>query len=55
MIADTTIDAQLRRTIINRIENYDIVDLKRIAYEVRCEEMGLFPDSTYIEFGISED
>ena len=45
-----TIDAQIRRTIINKIENYDIVDLKRIAYEVRCEEMGIYPDSTYADF-----
>ena len=55
MISDDTIDLQLRRSIIKSIEGYDIGTLKRIAYEVRCEEMGLFPDNTYIEFGISED
>ena len=55
LISDTTQDKQLRRTILKSIESYDIGLLKRIAYEVRCEEMGLFPDSTYIEFGISED
>lgn len=50
MITDNAIDAQLRRTIIKSIENYDIVDLKRIAYEVRCEEMGIYPDQTYADF-----
>jgi len=38
-----------RRTILKSIESYDIGTLKRIAYEVRCEEMGIYPDSTYIE------
>jgi myo-inositol catabolism protein IolC len=33
MVTDTTQDAQIRRTI-----------LKRIVYEVRCEEMGIRPD-----------
>lgn len=55
LLKENTIDAQIRRTIIKSIETYDIGLLKRIAYEVRCEEMGLIPDSTYIEFGISED
>lgn len=54
LISDTTLDKQLRRTILQNIENYDIGTLKRIAYEVRCEEMGLLPDSTYIEYGITE-
>ena len=55
LLKENTIDSQIRRTIIKSIETYDIGLLKRIAYEVRCEEMGLIPDSTYIEFGISED
>ena len=50
MISDDTIDLQLRRTIIKSIEAYDILDLKRIAYEVRCEEMGIYPDNTYADF-----
>lgn len=50
LISDTTQDKQLRRTILQNIESYDIEQLKRIAYEVRCEEMGLFPDNTYLNF-----
>ena len=41
-MTDDTITAQLRRTILNKIESYEIEDLKRIAYEVRCEEMGIY-------------
>lgn len=48
MITDDTQDAQLRRTIINSVDNYDLLLLKRIAYEVRCEEMGLYPDSKFL-------
>jgi hypothetical protein len=45
MIADTTLDAQLRRTIQKTIENeMPLQLLKRIVYEVRCEEMGIRPD-----------
>jgi hypothetical protein len=47
---ETTQDKQIRRTILKSIESYDIGALKRIAYEVRCEEMGIYPDSTYIEW-----
>ena len=50
LISDTVQDKQLRRTILKSIESYDIEQLKRIAYEVRCEEMGLFPDNTYLNF-----
>ena len=50
MITDDTQTAQLRRTIINSVDNYDLQLLKRIAYECRCEEMGLFPDNTYLNF-----
>jgi hypothetical protein len=50
MITDDTIDLQLRRTILQGIEEMDIEMLKRIAYECRCEEMGLLPDNTYLNF-----
>jgi len=49
-IQDDTIDLQLRRTILKSIEEMDIETLKRIAYEVRCEEMGIYPDHTYTNF-----
>ena len=48
LISDTTEDKQLRRMIFNMIESYDIETLKRIAYECRCEEMGILPDNTYL-------
>jgi hypothetical protein len=48
LVTDTVSDKQTRRVIFNMIEAYDIETLKRIAYEVRCEEMGLLPDDTYI-------
>ena len=45
MVTDTTQDAQLRRTIQKTIENeMPLQLLKRIVYEVRCEEMGIRPD-----------
>ena len=45
MVTDTTQDAQLRRTIQKKIENeMPLQLLKRIVYEVRCEEMGIRPD-----------
>jgi hypothetical protein len=44
MIADTTQDAQIRRTIIQSVEQMDQRLLQRIAYECRCEEMGIRPD-----------
>ena len=50
LISDDTIDLQLRRSILNSIEEMDIEQLKRIAYECRCEEMGLLPDNTYLNF-----
>ena len=50
IISDDTIDLQLRRSILKAIESYDIEQLKRIAYECRCEEMGLLPDNTYLNF-----
>lgn len=50
LISDNAQDRQLRRTILKSIESYDIEDLKRIAYECRCEEMGLLPDNTYLRW-----
>ena len=47
---ETTQDQQIRRTILQKIEEMDIELLKRIAYEVRCEEMGIYPDQTYINW-----
>ena len=44
MIADTAQDAQIRRTIIQSVEQMDLRLLQRIAYECRCEEMGIHPD-----------
>lgn len=45
MIADTTTDAQIRRTIQKTIEQeMPLRLLKRIVYEVRCEELGIRPD-----------
>jgi hypothetical protein len=45
---DDTQTAQLRRTIVNSIDNYDLQLLKRIAYECRCEEMGIVPDNKFL-------
>jgi hypothetical protein len=45
MITDTTQDRQIRRSIIQSVENMDTRLLHRIAYEVRCEELGLHADS----------
>ena len=47
---DDTITARMRRTILKSIEDMDIEMLKRIAYECRCEEMGIYPDNTYLNF-----
>jgi hypothetical protein len=45
MVTDTTQDAQLRRTIQKTIEQeMPLRLLKRIVYEVRCEELGILPD-----------
>lgn len=48
MISDTVQDKQIRRTIVNSIDNYDLQLLKRIAYECRCEEMGIVPDNKFL-------
>jgi hypothetical protein len=45
MVTDTTQDQQIRHTIQKTIENeMPLQLLKRIVYEVRCEEMGIRPD-----------
>ena len=45
---DDTQTAQIRRTIFDVVESFEIEELKRIAYEVRCEQMGIRPDNTYL-------
>lgn len=44
MVTDTTQDMQIRRSIIQSVENMDLRLLQRIAYECRCEELGLHAD-----------
>jgi myo-inositol catabolism protein IolC len=44
MITDTTIDSQIRRSILKEVESMDLRLLQRIVYEVRCEELGIHPD-----------
>ena len=45
MITDTTQDKQIRRSIIQEVESMNLRLLQLIAYEVRCEELGIYPDS----------
>jgi hypothetical protein len=45
MVTDTTTDAQLRHTIRKTVLEMDLRLLQRIAYEVRCEETGIYPDA----------
>lgn len=54
-LKDDTQTAQLRRTIAKYIENYDLQLLKRIAYECRCEEMGISIDSKFLYTDITDD
>lgn len=45
MVTDTTQDKQIRRSIQRTIEQeMPLRLLKRIVYEVRCEELGIHPD-----------
>jgi myo-inositol catabolism protein IolC len=45
MVTDTIQDQQIRRTIQKTIEQeMPLRLLKRIVYEVRCEELGIRPD-----------
>jgi len=41
---------ELRQDILEEVEGMDIEMLKRIAYECRCEERGIYPDQTYIRW-----
>ena len=45
---------ELRQTILEEVEDMDIEMLKRIAYECRCEENGIYPDQTYIHWFFSQ-
>ena len=45
MVTDTTTDAQIRHTIRMAVLDMDLRLRQRIAYEVRCEEMGIHPDT----------
>ena len=45
MITNTTQDQQIRRSIQKNVEDMPLQLLKRIVYEVRCEELGIRPDS----------
>ena len=45
MFMPDTQDQQIRRSIIKSVEQMDLRLLQRIAYEVRCEEMGIYPDN----------
>jgi len=44
MITDTTQDQQIRRSIQKAVEEMDLRLLQRIAYECRCEELGIHAD-----------
>lgn len=44
IVTDTIIDRQIRRSIIQSVKDMDLRLLQRIAYEVRCEELGLHAD-----------
>ena len=46
---DDAITAGIRRSIIKSIDDYDLNSLKRIVYEVKCEQLGIYPDMTYME------
>jgi hypothetical protein len=45
MITDTTQDQQIRRSIQTSVEDMPLLLLQRIVYEVRCEELGIHPDT----------
>ena len=47
---DDATTRELRLNILDEIEDMDIELLKRIAYECRCEENGIYPDNTYIRW-----
>ena len=45
MVTDTVQDKQIRRSIIQSVKDMDLRLLKRICYETKCEELGVYPDS----------
>jgi hypothetical protein len=45
MVTDTVQDKQIRHTIRKSVEGMDLRLLQRIAYECRCEELGIHADS----------
>lgn len=45
MIADTTIDRQIRHHITKKVECMDLRQLQRIAYMYHCEQLNVRPDS----------
>ena len=45
MVTDTVQDKQIRRSIIQQVENMDLRLLHRIAYLYRCEQLDVRPDS----------
>jgi hypothetical protein len=45
MITPSVLDSQIRHTARKEVMKMDLRLLQRIAYEVRCEEMGIHPDS----------
>jgi hypothetical protein len=44
MVTDTTQDRTIRRAVISEVNDMNVRLLQRIAYEVRCEELGLHVD-----------
>lgn len=47
---DDATTREMRLNILEEIEDMDIEFLKRIAYECRCEENGIYPDQTYLRW-----
>jgi hypothetical protein len=45
MITGTVQDQQIRRSVQKSVEQMDLQLLQRIAYECRCEELGIRADS----------
>ena len=45
MITDTVQDQQIRHTIQKSVEDMPLRLLQRIAYEIRCEELGIHSDT----------
>jgi len=45
MVTDTVQDKRTRRLVQKSVEGMSLRLLQRIAYECRCEELGIHPDS----------